>query len=713
MDWLYLTRGPSTVNIGSYLRADPGADYGEKDLLRPVYSENSRTEGGFLRFETVGVRRMSFPLLLPSGGAGLTLAGLEEVLRELARPGATLDVKPEYVPTGDMVRFDVLAGRWEAEHQVRHWEYGRKLGTLRLDVDPFGYLPTWITLASAASVGLPGYLTVPGGSVLGDAPGLVRLTVQPTHVPTSVPPAGTWLPDVLAWSLAPAHPSFLPFLGGGSWGSGLTSPAYSNSAQLHPIAATVLIAPIAGGMVGFTQIAYYDIATALEPAYRGVFRAYLYGGHETYDTQTTHGEFLLDAVSLGNPSGPMASANVHATYFQAPATGAAPALLDLGQLTIPPAASGLPQGARLRLWYGNPTGLPSVDPVVNGLLLLPLTQAGVQQQGIAWPDFRTGRTGKWQIDSSDQTVLIAAATHNLATQAFVQDGVRWHRGGFPKITPSHTMLTLAGACRRTQSASAYRSEILRASPLCAWSLDQTSGTIVDYGPNGIHGVANASRGAPPGFDAQATNLAHYYNGLTRDAAGSHSAIIFNARSFTVELIARRDDLQSGSIDEHVWNHGTAVSASGGAVQVGFRSDNHGTNPGGVFFGFAGNDLDVIKPGLGLDGQWHHYVFVYDSQAVNRTIYMDGSMIGSAAAGTHYGGAESIFRLGAREGGNNPFKGSVDELVVYRDLALPANRVRAHYQAAFGDPNLRTRPGPLYATASVQYRPRFTFLKGGV
>src|SRR5438132_820566 len=58
-DWYILT-GPDgrTVNLGSYVRADPGPDFGSKDLLKAVFAENSFVEGGQLAYETVGVRRV-------------------------------------------------------------------------------------------------------------------------------------------------------------------------------------------------------------------------------------------------------------------------------------------------------------------------------------------------------------------------------------------------------------------------------------------------------------------------------------------------------------------------------------------------------------------------------------------------------------------------------------------------------------------------------
>jgi hypothetical protein len=118
----FVLTGPNgtALNIGSYVRADPGPDFGSKDLLKAFYSQNAISEGGVLGYEDVGVRSMSFPLLLPSSGVFGGLTGLEGWIRQLARPGAVVDLLVDGVATADAVRFDVLTGRLEEEYSVHH-----------------------------------------------------------------------------------------------------------------------------------------------------------------------------------------------------------------------------------------------------------------------------------------------------------------------------------------------------------------------------------------------------------------------------------------------------------------------------------------------------------------------------------------------------------------------------------------------------------------
>src|SRR6185503_19490240 len=81
-------------------------------------------------------------------------------------------------------------------------------GTLKLDTQPYGYWPTMILLASAASIGGPGVLSLNlGGSIFGDAPGLAEVFIAPTSATSFV---ATQRTDSVMWSLG-ARPSFQAF----------------------------------------------------------------------------------------------------------------------------------------------------------------------------------------------------------------------------------------------------------------------------------------------------------------------------------------------------------------------------------------------------------------------------------------------------------------------------------------------------------------------
>lgn len=464
MDSYFLTLGGTTLDVGSWTRADPGPDWGTHDLIRAAYAENPVAEGGRLAYETVGVRRLQFPLILPSGGAGLSLAGLESLLSLLARPGAVLDVKPQGVATGEMVRFDVLTGRWEPEPQIRHWEIGVRLGTLRLDTQPFAYLPTQILLASSASVGLPGRLTVPGASVLGDIPGPAVLRIVPTEPGEFASQAFSWFTDTVAWSLG-GGPSHLGFLRSASWTSAVPSVASVSGNSFYPVASDVMRLWRRPTVGPFEQLAYYDLTAALVPAYTGRYRAFGCMANDAPETDAKETmQVSIDAAV--HPSAPMASAQQIATVGPQIDSALSPQLVDLGEITLPQFKATGFDSLRLRLWYKNAATV-SADQLLyfHGLHLLPLDGPnGIVVQDLVQPNrANNADPGKLVIDGAARTVI----SHDYGPIDLddpLADVLKDYRGGFPMVGPTTTALDLVGAQRIDGLATTYlaRPEPIRA-----------------------------------------------------------------------------------------------------------------------------------------------------------------------------------------------------------------------------------------------------------
>lgn len=391
MDHLTLTNpAGSSINVGSF-RTEDDADYGSKDLLKAGFSENALTDGGLLALETVGVRHMVFPIRLASVGAYGGLAGVQGLIRGMARPGATLDVQLENVPTADGVRFDVVAGRLEERWRLPLGRISRLEADLKLDVRPFGYLPTTIVLASAASVGLPGALAIPNGSLLGDAPGLIEFYADATAA--TFYPAGSWTFDLLAWSL-----------GGGSGGSpfwsgaSLTGIAAASVAGVAQAPASQALHTFHPGITGWARAAYLNVGSAISARYTGRHRVFAYA--KLTPSQALPFYVSLDAGYIDGVSlNALASSAPVATLPPAEASGApgaygaqaspAFALLDLGEVTLPAAGPGLAHADYLRLWVSPASSGGNVaTPIVSfgGLFLLALDGPnGVMPRGIGYP----------------------------------------------------------------------------------------------------------------------------------------------------------------------------------------------------------------------------------------------------------------------------------------------------------------------------------------
>lgn len=448
--------GSQTVDVGSYTFADPGPDFDFGSLFKAQFVESAAAEGGLLAYETSGVRHFKFPLVLASSGvfAG-GVPGLAGTLRTLAKAGAYIDLQPDGVASDFAVRFDVLAGRLEEAYFLPEQRVARRRATLFLDVQPFGYLPTQIILASTASVGFPGTLTVPGASVIGDVPGLAQIVVQ-ASTPTSYP-GGSWLSDMVAWSLS-ARPSMPAFAPAASLTGLLTASLAGNLFAAGSQALQLLFSPTQGG---WTQMAYLAIGSAMEPAYRGRHRLYAFAR-----VTPSQLPFQISADLVGGLQTGRSLASAMPVASVTPGAGGSyiagsPAfqILDLGEISAPATASGLPQSLQVRLW-GCPgsTGAPVASPAtlhIGGLYMQPLDRgAGVLPRGLAQPSMLTPSVTRLEINAIVPRVNLAAVGANLATPMTpLEDGLLHYRGDMPRVSASTIQLDLLAGQRSAGSGA--------------------------------------------------------------------------------------------------------------------------------------------------------------------------------------------------------------------------------------------------------------------
>lgn len=96
---------------------------------------------------------------------------------------------------------------------------------------------------------------------------------------------------------------------------------------------------------------------------------------------------------------------------------------------------------------------------------------------------------------------------------------------------------------------------------------------------------------------------------------------------------------------------------------------------------AGRSLSIASATPVTDGKWHHVVGTYDR--INAVLYLDGheGARGKAALGT-ISAEQNLLTVGAREGGEAPLIGDIDELALY-PAALDSETVSAHHDRYFG------------------------------
>lgn len=464
--------GPSTagsqLQIGTYIMYDPGPNFGAAGLISNLKTNNALRDGGVFSRRIVPQRTMAFPLLLRDV-PGQTLLQTESLLREWVAPGAAIAIQPENVPSGEAVFFDVLDGRWEFDYNPFENRIGRRKGTLYVDTQPWGYWPTEMLLASSASVGQFGQLAVNGASVIGDVPPLAHLIISPTVASAYAPGIGSgYAPDMAAYSLG-ARPSFTPYANPTYTGTGAAG-VYTASLVADKYAPGGMARVLGGGGIPSIWLNIADtgtwIASAIEPAYRGRFRVFAFGRFLASYGGLPPMQLIVDAdrppptVGALNSLFPlaMASSNQIATVAQVilpsgNALSASPGyqMVDAGEITLPPTASGYQGPVRLRVWAnwaGTTAG--SVLFAYGGLYLLPIDgAAGIQTRGMYVPTLYGGGVGALELNNGfSERVDLMDVYPGAATGQTPYDGRSYFRGVMPRIGASTNSLTLLTADRQ-------------------------------------------------------------------------------------------------------------------------------------------------------------------------------------------------------------------------------------------------------------------------
>lgn len=458
----------STFPLGSYLLKDPGPDFDSGGMFRSQFTENPYAEGGALSLETSGIRHFKFPLRLAShstyGGIPQALAWL----RQCAVPGAVIDLQPHYVASADVIRFDVVDGRVDFNYDVDLARYARMDATLDLGVQPFGYWPTWITLASAASVGLTGG-AIALSAPIGDVPGFGEITIQPTT--PSQYAGGSWMPDFIAWSMS-ARPSFVAFWPAASLGLHASTSAASRAGDIYAPGSQALSVNASYFTQGWWPFAVATIPAALEPAYRGHFRVF---GYFACASQDGGYPVLVDAMpALGEPA--MGSYNSGASFAPPVASGTpggfgaqpSPAyqIVDMGEISLPPVASGETQDVRLRVWAGSGLG-NAAHFKLGGLYLLPLDGPnGILPRGLGQPSaFNPQRTEKLFLQAWEKQAFIGAGTGGAAMQLPLAEAYTHYRGALPMAGASAVQLDLLLGERKSSTVATQ--PVIRGGPTFA------------------------------------------------------------------------------------------------------------------------------------------------------------------------------------------------------------------------------------------------------
>jgi hypothetical protein len=207
--------------------------------------------------------------------------------------------------------------------------------------------------------------------------------------------------------------------------------------------------------------------------------------------------------------------------------------------------------------------------------------------------------------------------------------------------------------------------------LAQWSLDSVKERIaVDSGGQSNHGVIHGA--------TLTTGIIS--NALEFDGTNDYvevplsPALTITTSSFSIEAWVKTTDVPLAN-DGIVGNYRTTTTPYWMLSHCGDTAAERGK------FGFSVRDQNAvvanIKTGAPLnDGQWHHLVGVRDAAQNKVALYVDGALVGEAAAPS--GDVNSGQSIYIGEHMNRYFQGCIDEVTLY-GCALSAQEIKQNYQ----------------------------------
>jgi hypothetical protein len=312
-----------------------------------------------------------------------------------------------------------------------------------------------------------------------------------------------------------------------------------------------------------------------------------------------------------------------------------------------------------------------------------------------------------------------------------------------RVTPALSVVTtclflLAAAILLNAVATAARAELLPAvladHPVAYWRLDQSTGDFVSViggnypGTDVNHLVTRGIDGPqPPAFPGlEAANKGILLN----NTPGSGTAVNYVSVAHDTAFNPEQSDWTI-----EAWVYLTATQGAEGYIvskmdgsRNGYGLELPNTNVPMVTFreaaGHGGYSQEVLtvagSAALSLNS-WHHLVSTIVRNATETqdrvTVYVDGNQVGTLLSDKVFGwsltptGSLTTGALGSNFG----FKGSIDEVALYR-TALTTDQVQAHYHAAFTVPepasSLMGGSGFLLGIAAYGWRRRKRSEGGG-
>ncbi len=326
--------------------------------------------------------------------------------------------------------------------------------------------------------------------------------------------------------------------------------------------------------------------------------------------------------------------------------------------------------AEIEFWGANPT---APNPP-NGVTA---SGAGAGLINLSWnaATFATGYNVKRATVSGGPYTTIAP---NIATTTFGDSG----------LVAGATYYYVVSAVNATGEGanSAQVSAVASPTPSSDWMFDDGSGTVAtDSSANGNDGTVNGAAWVT-GFAGTALQ----FDGVNSFVTFGTGPSVSGLNDFTVAAWIKTTATTNGVIIQQ-------RDAAGFNGQYRFSANTNGTLKFMVY-GDSAYQFDFATTQTINDGNWHHVVAVRDGTV--GSIYIDGNPTPAAtASGTTRNLAASISTAVGRDvrDNNQNFNGSIDEVLVYKTIALNGSEVESLYDSYFGPPPPPPTPTGLVAT----------------
>ena len=233
----------------------------------------------------------------------------------------------------------------------------------------------------------------------------------------------------------------------------------------------------------------------------------------------------------------------------------------------------------------------------------------------------------------------------------------------------------------TPESTEYKAAVNADTPVSYWRLGETSGTS-----------AGDERGANPGTYQNSPTLGTT-SLLASDTA--NKAVSFDGTNDSVKVPSSSSLQLTSSLSLEAWVKPASLPTSGNFASILTKAESYSLQFNGprleftIMQGGVRKRLQAPEGAIVVD-QTYHVVGTYDG--TTQRLYINGTQVASTALSGPATTNTNALYLGSWDGGEEFFKGTIDEPAVYGSV-LSAPRIAAHYEVGSGSP-----PPPSYSTA---------------